>query len=157
MANTYKWKPHFNVAGTSAQTIGDHLEKIREKNRGFLTPQQVVKHAKAKKSPLHECFEWEDSIAATAYREDQARYVLRSLVVVINEDTSDQKTVRAFVAVTQNDDSGYTSLAHAMSDDELRVQVVRRAWNELEAWRRRYEDYDELAKIFAVIDRQKVE
>ncbi len=62
-------------------------------------------------------------------------------------------TVRAFVSVTRDRARSYTSIADAMSDDELRAQVVATAWDELAAWRRRYEGLSEFAKVFGAIDK----
>ncbi len=157
MAETYKWKSRVCVSGVKAQAAGEQLEKIRTANHGFLLPRHVVSDAKEKESPLHNCFEWDNSTAAAAYREDQARYILRSVVVVMNEGDPNEKIVRAFVSIKHDDDVvEYTSLAHAMSSKELREQVVARAWAELKSWRIRYKEYDELAKVFAVVDRQRV-
>lgn len=53
----------------------------------------------------------------------------------------------------RDNDRSYTSLAHAMSDKELREQVIAQAWKELQEWRRRYENLAEFSKVFGIIDR----
>lgn len=39
-----------------------------------------------------------------------------------------------------------------MSSDDLRKQVLARAWDELEAWRARHAELTEMARIFSAID-----
>ncbi len=149
----YRWKRQV-AAGLDAQAVGDHLEQIRHKRKGILTPQAVVKDAKRKRSPLHSCFEWDDTDAAVKYREDQARYLLRNVVVVFDGGTENQKTARAFVTIVTDDTLHYTSLVYAMSQEELRQQIVQRAWKELGEWRERYDEYDELAAVFTAMDKK---
>jgi len=148
----YHWKP-FSGLRANAQAVGEALEQTREEN-GVLTPAVVVVAAWPIDSPLHPCFEWDDALAATRYREDQARYVLRHIAVEM-EVNSEMKTLRAFVNVSQDGDTAYTSLAVAMSDKALREQVVQRAWRELGAWRDRYREYDELAGVFSAMEKAR--
>ena len=121
-------------------------------NNGNLTPRSVVDDARPEDAVLHPCFEWDDGVAAGKYREDQARYIIRGVVAQMPEAGEDAAPVRAFVSVVQNDQQSYTSTAHAMSDADLRQQVLQRAWSELQDWRDRYKDYKELAAVFTAID-----
>ena len=149
----YQWKPKSRVGiAIDAQAAGEALETLRVRNNGQLTPTAVVTAAKAKRSVLHSAFEWNDGKAASLYREDQARYLLRSITVMVDEDAEEPKPIRAFVSVTQDESQSYTSIAHAMSDEGLRQQVLDRAWKELKDFRERYRDYKELAEILAAID-----
>lgn len=146
----YRWKEGARMAADAAK-VGPELERIRIRHNGRLEPDWVVHEAKAEASPLHPLFEWNDTIAAQNYRVDQARGVIRSIEVVI-EDRPEQKPVRAFVSVVRENDRTYTSVQDAMSDPKLREQVLRAALAELEAWRRRYAELVELANVFAAID-----
>jgi len=42
-----------------------------------------------------------------------------------------------------------------MSDQEIRQQVLQRAWSELSSFRQRYADLEELAGVFAAMDKAK--
>lgn len=126
------------------QAAGERLEEIRERGGGTLEPKAVVEDARLPASPLHGHFEWDDRIAAQQRREDQARYLIRNLVVRIGED----KSIRAFVNVRVAEGSAYTAIQVAMGNEEMRRQVLQRAFRELEAWRERYKDYEELAAVF---------
>ena len=146
----YQWREgaRFSV---DAQKAGNELERIRTKHNGRLEPDWVVHAAKSDKNPLHGLFEWNDTVAAQNYRVSQARHVIRSIEVVI-EEAERPKPVRAFVSVVRDRDQSYTSVSHAMSDPELRKQVLRTALKELEAWRHRYAELVELATVFAAIE-----
>lgn len=146
----YRWKEGVPLS-IDAQLVGDELERIRTRHNGRLSPEWVVHEAKSKRNPLHSLFEWDDNVAAQNWRVDQARGVIRSVEVVI-EATEPAKPVRAFVSVVRDKDRSYTSVAHAMSDPELRRQVLLTALKELEAWRDRYAELVELASVFAAIE-----
>ncbi len=150
MGMVYTWKSACH-ATMDAQVAGEELERIRVRQNGRLDAKDVVEASRSEDAPLHGAFEWNDATAADAYRVDQARYLIRSIDVVIQQ-AEETKAVRAFVSVKRDEDRSYTSLAHAMSDSQLRAQVVADALAELAAWRKRHAELVELAQIFSVID-----
>ncbi len=147
----YEWKPKSHVA-IDAQKAGERVEKLREKANGLLTPAMVVDDARSAKSPLHEAFEWDDDRAAEEYRLSQARHLVACLVVTIDVEGATHAPTRAFVHVKQDEDKGYTSIGHAMSDEDLRAQVLAKAWKELLAWKARYGELQELGRVFKAIE-----
>lgn len=155
MQTVYKWRAHAGVL-IPAQVAGEELERIRVSNNGRLAQEDVVAAAKRKTSPLHSAFEWDDKAAAHQHRLSQAGYLIRKLdVVTVANDDEQSKPIRAFVNVTRDDDRSFTSIAHAMSDDELREQVIARARKELEDWQSRYDDLIEFSSVFAAIEQMK--
>lgn len=146
----YPWKEMARVP-VDAQAAGEEIERIRTRQNGRLEPQDIVAASRDPEATLHPVFEWDDAVAAEAYRVDQARYVIRSLVVQISK-APDAPPVRAFVSVTRDTDRSYTSTTHALADPDLRQQVLERALAELQSWRRRYSELVELAQVFAQID-----
>lgn len=151
-AMAYQFKEGFRFENVNPQKAGERIEKIRARTNGLLTPEHVVEDARSVRSPLHNAFEWNDTVAAEKYRLDQASYLIRAIIVVPQGETSDRPPLRAFVNVKKDEQRGYTSLDVAMSDSDLRAQVVQQAWSELLGWRERYREYQELAKVFSVID-----
>lgn len=147
----YKWRAHAGVP-IPAQVAGEELERIRTVNNGRLAQETVVEEARDKKSPLHPAFEWNDKQAAHQYRLSQAGYVIRMLSVSYVEGDKKTEPIRAFVNVSRDEDRSYTSIAHAMSDDELREQVIAKAYKELNDWKARYEDLLEFASVFTAIE-----
>lgn len=151
----YRWKDGSRTpTSVDAQKAGEELERIRTRHNGRLEPEWVVHNAKSPQNVLHDLFEWNDNVAAQNYRIDQARAVIRSVEVVVDE-APEAKPIRAFVSVVQESDRAYTSVQHAMSDADLRKQVLMQALTELEAWRKRYAELVELAQVFAAIDQAR--
>jgi hypothetical protein len=64
------------------QRLGDWLTKLRDDHGGELTPALVVDEASKPKSPGHQWFTWDDQQAAYERRLDQARYLIRAVVIV---------------------------------------------------------------------------
>jgi hypothetical protein len=150
----YQWKPGAHLTA-DPQFIGEELERIRVRQNGRLDSEDVVEHARKRRSPLHPLFDWDDASAAEKYRVEQAKYLIRSIEIVIDGGGDEQVPIRAFVSVKRDEDRSYTSTVHALSDPELRAQIVAQAFKELEAWRQRHAELTEFAKIFAQIDRAR--
>ena len=146
----YQWKQGAHVKGVKAQVAGEVLEALREQT-GNILPADVVDVSRPDDAPLHPVFEWDDHVAAESYRTDQARSLLRS-VVVQRDDEEDTTPIQAFVVVRQDDDDVYQSTYVAMADTEMREQVLARALKELQAWQRKYRELKELATVFAAAD-----
>lgn len=149
----YKWKPRVSIP-VDPQVAGEELSRLTEANGGVVQAADIVKAAKPKRSPLHPAFEWDDKEAAKAHRENQARHLLRSIVVVHEEgdEEHEEVTVRAFVH--SESEAGYLTIYRVMKDDTLRGEILARAWKELEDWRNRYEKLDSLARVFEAIDEE---
>jgi len=155
---TYRWKAKIPFKA-KAQDVGEHLEQLRERN-GYLTASLVVQDAKDTDSPTRICFEWDDREAAVQYRLDQARLVLRGIVIVIKDEdeVEPDKLIRAFVYIEDEEDTGhYQSLHVAMSDKDMRNKLLRRALDDARVWSQRYEDLKELAMIHVAIKRAQEE
>lgn len=147
----YGWRQGARVS-LDPQLAGEALARVQSRHNGLLEPEAVVDAARDLRSPLHAHFEWDDGRAAEAYRTDQARELIRSLTIDISRSNIEQKAVRAFVNVDIGQERGYLSTITAMSSEELRKQVLEKAFAELEAWRARHAELSELARIFAAID-----
>lgn len=150
----YQWKPEARVK-IDAQVAGEELERLRIFNNGRLEPATVVNASRLPSDPLHSAFEWDDAAAAEAHRVDQAKYLIRSITVIAQAPDKEAVPIRAFVSVVRDADRSYTSLAHALSDEDLRRQVIASAWVELEAWRKRHAELVEFGLVFSAIDQAR--
>lgn len=152
----YEWRtPMFG--DLSAQIVGEYLERLRSKEK--LTPRAVVSAARAKSSPIHNAFEWNDSKAAEKYRLTQARTLIGSVEVVVETSAAKPQQVRAFVHVTcrtEDDGAEYVPVQSAMADPAMRKQVLNSALSELVSWKVRYQGLKELARIFEAIDAEQL-
>jgi len=144
----YQWAHGAKVHGRlSPQLAGEQLEALRQQ-RGGLTAVVVVAAAKPAASPLHAAFEWDNNLAANHYREEQARHLLRSVVVLTS---ASEEPTRAFVIVSGAADTDrYESISVVMADPAMRAGLLVRAHQEFLAWERRYHDLAELAGLFTL-------
>lgn len=146
-----------------AQVIGPVLEDLAK--AGKSSAPAVVDAARAKSSPLHGYFEWNDAKAAESHRENQAREMMRAVVVVrtLREDEPKQE-VRAFFPVHRTREAKeakeprqYVHIDSVLDDPELAEQVVADALRMLRAWRNRFDIYrtifpSEWSPVFEVVD-----
>lgn len=150
----YQWRDGARQK-LSAQVVGDELERIRQGNGGALTPEVTVENARPTNSPLHEGFEWNDSIAAEEYRLVQAREIIRAVEIVPEEDKGAGVApgIRAFVTLGPPASRSYFATYDVMADPAGRQEFLQRALRELRQWRQRYQQFAELAAIFEAMDR----
>lgn len=151
----YQWKTGCRVSG-DAQVIGERLETISIRNGGALTPASVVEDAESDDSPLHECFEWDDTRAAGLYRDEQARHLIRHIVLVPEERTNgkEHSPQIAYIHVQHQDHgSCYMTSAEVMEDGDLRDQALSEALALLRGIQHRFNHLQELADVFAAIDK----
>lgn len=152
-----------------AQAVGERLESIRAKQHA-LTAEIVLKDARNIRSVLHSFFEWDDAKAAELHRLQQAGHLIRSIAVTF-EDAEPQpqqqvsiagipvvipvvRAVRAFLPIRDNDgESSYVGTQQAMTDPEMRKQVLSRAHAELDSVGRKYRELRELSDVFMALDR----
>lgn len=139
-------------AHADAKAVGEHLEFLRQQCKGELTPKDVLDDARNDNSPLHSFFEWSDSEAAEAFRLQQARGLIRSVVAIYTSADKPALRTKMFVHVPEAGTPHYRETSHAMSQTKTRTLVLQRAWNELQSWRRRYADLKEFADLIDVID-----
>ena len=146
----YKWKRQ-PFAGADADVIGEHIESLAKK--GIITPAALVEDAKRKSSPLHKCFEWDDTAAAKAYRITQAQYILRQIEVMIEREDETSFTVRAFHHIDTETKQGYTTIENARNDPEMWDCVISTALAEVRIWQQKYKDIEEFGDLFGEIDK----
>lgn len=149
----YQWRN--GGRGVPAQVAGDRIEVIREQ-RGLVTPGLVVDDARKKSSPLHPCFDWDDHVAGEKWRIEQARDLLGSLVVVVENDPK-AEPVRAFIAIGErNEPNDFMALDTVMGNAELRARALKNALDDFRLLRQRYNRLSELAQVWEAVDRVKV-
>ena len=155
MAMAYQWKPDARCTSVEAQVVGNILDEINERE-GCIKPEHLVERAKPKDSPIHQMFEWRDREAACQYRLEQARAIIRSITIETIPNDRAPVVVRAFVAVQDQETptrSVYLPTVKAFEHEPTRQEVLTRAYQELMAWRRKYANLLELAKVVEVIDK----
>jgi hypothetical protein len=145
----YAYRDHRGYPGLDPDRLAGELIRIRERN-GVLTPEATVKEAKSPKSILHPHFEWDDSIAAEEFRKNQAREMIRSIYIVIEENPDWQ--VPANINIQGSGERGYYPAADVMGSPEMRAEALRRVWESLSRLRRLYSHLEQFASIWAAVD-----
>lgn len=146
----YEWRPGSRFSHLDPQVVGEELDRI-ERERGALTAEVVVEEAADPSSPLHPAFEWNDSAAAHRYRLEQARALMRSLIVRVYIPARERsEPVRARLAVTApgGGPKRYVWYTEAMRRPEWRKEVLEQARRDLRALLTKYAVFRELAAIF---------
>lgn len=128
------------------QVAADILDALAEENDGLVTAEKVVDVARPTESPLHDDFEWDDKVAGQAWREETARKMMRS-IVVITEPTEDKPAapVRYFHNVITEEGRGYMPLARVLSSGELWGQVVADILRDLRNYRYKLASFEQFA------------
>lgn len=142
----YQWKQA--RFGIEAQEAGEELERIEDKRKA-LTPAVIVDESRAEHAVLHGCFEWDNETAAEKYREVQAGTILRNIVTVSMDGKTEHNPIRARVSI-QGD---YKRIDTVLRVEEYRIELLDKAKSELQDLQRRYHDLDELAGVFAEVDK----
>jgi hypothetical protein len=127
--------------------LRDHLQGIYS-TAGRLTPELVLDDARDPDSPLHDRFEWDDTLAAEKYRRGQAADLIRSVRITYTTPDQRQEKVRAFHAVTRADGLTYAPTAELAADPfmaRLMLQSAEREWKAL------HSKYAHLAEFVALV------
>lgn len=139
---TYQWKSASRIK-TNAQTAGEVCEAL-EKTVG-LTAKTLLEASRPEDAPLHDEFEWNDSVAAEKYREDQARYIIRMLCVAPKK--KDAPPIRAFFTVSP--ELPYENIQRIVANPEKRTSLLEMAFAEFKAFEAKYNAVTEFAPLFA--------
>lgn len=147
-----------HLSDNDAQLVMALLAEI-EADKGRLTTAEVakelVRRSRPKDSPTHHMFTWDDHEAADAYRLDQARFLVRSVYVVF-EEQPEQKPVRAMVNIVHGGKRGPMPMRRVLQSTDLTQQLLEKAQEDLQIWASRYEALRKLADlkhVFVAIDR----
>lgn len=134
------------------QVAGEIIDKLASKNKEKeVTPDMVVNEAKNPKSPLHNCFDWNDSSAAAKWRKHTARLLLGSIVVEII--TNKPEKIRAFVNIKHSEEKQfYYNIDTVMADEEKMNIVIAQAKAKLIAASNQLKSYERLKHIALKID-----
>lgn len=125
---------------------------------GHLTPESVVAEAKKKRSPLHSCFDWDDSTAAHKWRLEQAAFLIRKIKVEYTTPGHETIRVRAFTNIMPAAQGGEEQTGRAgvyiTTQEALKSfqdQVLEVARREALALKNKYAALEKMAPIINAI------
>lgn len=138
----YQWKMP-GLFDIPAQTDGEELARICEKNGGEMSPKTIVEESRPETAPLHPCFEWDNDAAADRYREYQARQLVCCIITTQETTKAEPIDVRAFVHVAES----YRPTQVVASRKDLHDELVRNALRDVKAFQHRLEAFSSLRPV----------
>jgi tRNA A37 N6-isopentenylltransferase MiaA len=80
-----RFRPGAHVGKIDPEQAAEELQRIYREGGDKLDAVDVVEAARDDASPLHDAFEWSDTEAAEQFRLQQARRLIRAVVIVENK------------------------------------------------------------------------
>ncbi len=117
------------------------IAKLRRSD-GRILPEDVVEAARSRSSPLHDQFDWNDTVAARKWRIEQARELLRVTVTLI---PGVKEPIRAFVSLSN--EKGYRMTVNVLANTQQRNQLLAVAMSEMKVFERKYGHLVELVGV----------
>lgn len=134
----YVWRKGRHLKA-DPQAAGEEIARLRKLHGEALTTAHIVEAAQNPASPLHDCFEWDDAEAARKYRQQQARYLLSSILVVVKQAGGPTRYEITNVNVrTEDGVRAYVPTSSVVGNPSYREQVLTRALRDFDSWRARY-------------------
>lgn len=130
--------------------VRQFLRRLAASNDGILNPEDVIEAARSVRSPIHNCFEWDDNEAAHEFRLWQARHLIGTVVKIISVNGK-REPVRVFVSLKPDRGAGYRELSNVIAMRETREQLLDDALAELQVFKQKYRQLSELSEVFKAI------
>jgi len=102
------------------QAAIDRLEKSKKP----ITPRNLWESARSSTHPLHDQFEWDDSVAAAIHRDEQARRLLRIRVDMVYKDRVIEAPICVRTPESPSEQPSYTRTVQIMGNKERSRQVL---------------------------------
>ena len=146
----YEWKEGSRFP-VNAQVAGEMCAELEKEGR--LTAKNLLDANRPENAPLHDAFNWNDDEAAELYREEQARKIIRCIVV---KRDNVKEPVRQFINV-EISERKYYSVDVLLKTESTRNIMLRTALAELKAFQKKYRILKELTNVFTAIDQLKID
>lgn len=141
----YQWKSGARIKG-DAQIAGEMCNQLESEGR--LNAQTLVDVNRPEDAPLHNSFEWNDSIAGEEWRKYQARNIIHSLVVMPENKSVETRAFFKLSSVQNNYDSVHTII----QNEDKNAQLLRDAEKELRSFQVKYRGIKKLESVVEAID-----
>jgi hypothetical protein len=144
-----------NLTKEDAKVVGEVIETIARTKRlkAKECAAALVESSRDANSPTHHLFEWDDTAAAEAYRLEQARQIIMSVVVVFEDAPSEP--VRAFPVITTGGVGSIQPMTRILEDKDMTAALLEQAKRDAVAWANRYsrlKSRAELRGVFRAIE-----
>lgn len=136
---------HFKETGikfnVDAQVAGEEIERIKLANGNQVKPDNIIAEAKNPDNPLHNCFDWDDAIAANKHRLQIARVLIGSIVVTFQgyESIRCNYSVKIGDVSSEKQERTYVGVREAVNNPDFEEQFKSEALNLLKSFIKRYQ------------------
>lgn len=138
----YRFRDGSRFSG-NAELAAAELERIRTE-QGTLKAETIVTEATPEDAALHGWFEWNDAAAAHEHRLDQARRLVRAIVIV--HDNLPPTSMYVHVREQEAREGGYEPLTIVASHPDRYLMALSEAEVGLSSARRRVDELLDAAK-----------
>lgn len=156
----YATKEEAQVVRERKQVAVDRELKRIIDNHGTVTTDLLLEEARSPTHPLHKYFEWDDSVAAEKYRQQQALSMImasRMVASIVERQRNGPPkvvgtaTVRQLVSPFRK--GGFKMRNEALNEADARKAMVERKISALRSWLRETVDLPELSQLRSAIER----
>jgi len=127
-----------------ANDVGKYFEKLHEEY-GEISPEIIVEKARDKNNLLHNYFEWDDTKAAHKYRLEQAKEIIRCLVV--QNDGGEKIRAVVSVSINYNEKRSYQPLKLVLNNDYAKTMLLEQARRDAQIFIAKYRTLTELSGV----------
>lgn len=127
-------------------SLRDQLQTIYDTHR-TLTPGIVVDEARDPEHPLHNRFEWDDSVAGEKWRHHQAHELITSVKITYKAPGGQHREIRQFHAIRKETGHVYEPTEEVLRDEvmtKILMADMEREWRSL---KKRYDQFAEFRKM----------
>ena len=146
MQKQYINKQGSYISKSDAKIIGNFIEERFPE--GIYTAKDVLIAARPKNSPIHKYFDWDDTTAAEKYRLFQARILITSYRVIIN-NVEAPSAVNVYIDDTRT----YMATDVAQNVPSIWDAYLESALRDLKSWKHRYDSLSKLKPIIKHVDK----
>jgi len=134
-----------------ANDVGKYFETLH-KEYGVISPEIIVEKARDKDNILHDYFEWDDTKAAQKYRLEQAKEIIRCLV--IQNDGGEKIRAVVSVSISYNEKRSYQPLKLVLNNDYSKTMLLEQARRDAQIFIAKYRTLTELSGV--IFEMEKV-
>lgn len=137
----YEWKSGSRHK-VSAQVAGEVCSRLESEGR--LNACELVDESRPEDAPMHNEFEWDDSIAGEEWRRHQARNIINTIIVV--PEVEERPVQRAFFKV-ESQSRNYESINVIIQQEDKYKKLLAQAKRDFESYKDKYITLKELKKL----------
>lgn len=116
-----------------------------------ITPEELLEKARNESTELHKCFTWEDSEAAEKWRIHEARRIIQTLVIRV-EETEVQPQREFRLLQPSSEPKVYQPIQFFARNQDEYEKLLERAKDELRRFKERYKEISELENVILAIE-----